>query len=92
MPTAASSPSRFSNPDTYEPPQVMLRSEDTGLIGMDSEVQSHLFEPFYTTKGREKGTAWGFPSYTGREQAGGTSPSILINEGQRFNLPQKVRF
>jgi len=35
---------------------VLFRVEDTGL-GMDDEVQSHIFEPFYSTK--EHGTGLG---------------------------------
>ena len=37
---------------------VSLAIRDTGA-GMDAEVQSHLFEPFYTTKDRGKGTGLG---------------------------------
>jgi len=36
---------------------VMIAIKDTG-IGMDSETQSHIFEPFFSTKG-PKGTGLG---------------------------------
>jgi len=39
-------------------PHVMLAVSDTGM-GMDSETMSHIFEPFYTTKERGRGTGLG---------------------------------
>jgi two-component system, cell cycle sensor histidine kinase and response regulator CckA len=35
-------------------PYVLLSVQDSG-VGMDEETKSHLFEPFYTTKGRAQG-------------------------------------
>ena len=37
---------------------VLLSISDTGS-GMDKETLEHIFEPFYTTKEREKGTGLG---------------------------------
>jgi PAS domain S-box-containing protein len=43
---------------------VMLAISDTG-IGMDKATRQRVFEPFYTTKGREKGTGLGLATVFG---------------------------
>ena len=51
---------------------VMLAISDTG-VGMSAQTKAHLFEPFYTTKDRGRGTGLGL--YIARELAermGGT--------------------
>jgi len=60
-----------SNPEIPPGAYVTLSVSDTG-IGMDKEVQSHLFEPFYTTKGLGKGTGLGLSTIYGIvRQSGG---------------------
>jgi len=43
---------------------VMLAVTDTGC-GMDAEILEHIFEPFYSTKDKEKGTGLGLATVYG---------------------------
>ena len=42
----------------------MMEVSDTGC-GIDKETQTHIFEPFYTTKELGKGTGLGFSTVYG---------------------------
>jgi CheY-like chemotaxis protein len=62
-------------------PHVMLAVADNGS-GMDSEVQSHLFEPFYSTKAKEKGTGLGLSIVYGIVKQAGGSITVKSQLGQ----------
>ncbi len=63
------------------PPLVQVIVSDTGL-GMTAEEQQHLFEPFYTTKGPERGTGLGLASVYGAVQSHGGSISVESGAGK----------
>jgi PAS domain S-box-containing protein len=68
-------------------PRVTLSVRDNGT-GMDAEVQSHLFEPFYTTKARGKGAGLGLSIVYGIvEQSGGNiTVSSEVGQGTVFQI------
>lgn len=66
---------------------VVLTVQDTGM-GMDAEVQAHIFEPFYTTKPAGQGTGLGLTSVFGIvKQAGGfITVSSQPGQGAAFKV------
>ncbi|MFZ4695288.1 MAG: PAS domain S-box protein [Verrucomicrobiia bacterium] len=66
---------------------AMLSVRDTGM-GMSLEVQTHIFEPFYTTKEKGKGTGFGLPIVYGiiKRFGGHLAVQSQVGEGSTFRI------
>ena len=60
---------------------VRLLVQDSG-IGMSEETMTHIFEPFYTTKDRGKGSGLGLPAVYGVIQQCGGSVIVESKDGE----------
>ena len=66
---------------------TLLRVADCG-DGMSPEVLAHAFEPFYTTKGRDRGTGLGLSTVQGIVTAAGghIRVSSTVGRGTEFRV------
>ena len=67
--------------------RVRMTVRDTG-VGMDEETKANIYEPFFTTKGREKGTGLGLPVVYGvvREHSGEIEVESEPGVGTAFHV------
>lgn len=75
------------HPDAKEGDYALMSVSDTG-VGIASEAMEHMFEPFYTTKERGKGTGLGLATVYGiaRQHGGFTTVYSEPGKGSTFRV------
>lgn len=71
----------LSLPDMIPGPYVLLTVSDTGQ-GMSAEEKKHLFEPFFTTRAKDRGTGLGLATIYGAVTQAGGSISVFSENGR----------
>ncbi len=80
------------HPDSVKGMHVLLGISDIGK-GMDTETMEHIFEPFFSTKGPDKGTGLGLATVYGivKQNNGCIEVVSAIGEGSSFMIYWPVR-
>lgn len=66
---------------------ILLKVSDSG-VGIDSEMMTHIFEPFYTTKDKDKGTGLGLSMVYGivKQHSGDIYVESQPGHGTTFSI------